>query len=96
MTEGASDTPVERYRRAANYLAAAQIYLRANPLLEEPLVPEHLKPRLLGHWGTAPGINLVHQHLNGLILRSGASLPGARAARKATPATASRPRTPQA
>ncbi len=55
------------YRRAANYLAAAQIYLRANPLLEEPLRPEHIKDRLLGHWGTAPGINLIYQHLNRLI-----------------------------
>ena len=64
----------ERYRRAADYLAAAQIYLRANPLLEAPLAPEHVKDRLLGHWGTAPGINLVHLHLNRLILRTDASL----------------------
>jgi xylulose-5-phosphate/fructose-6-phosphate phosphoketolase len=74
MSDSAVDPATPRYRRAANYLAAAQIYLRANPLLEQPLRPEHLKPRLLGHWGTAPGINLVHQHLNQLILRSGASL----------------------
>src|SRR3989449_342528 len=65
---------VERYRRAVNYLAAAQIYLRANPLLEEPLRPEHIKERLLGHWGTAPGINLVFAHLNRLILRTGAGI----------------------
>ncbi|MDD3652366.1 hypothetical protein, partial [Immundisolibacter sp.] len=58
---------MERYRRAVNYLAAAQIYLQANPLLREPLQPAHIKPRLLGHWGTAPGINLVYQHLNRLI-----------------------------
>jgi xylulose-5-phosphate/fructose-6-phosphate phosphoketolase len=64
----------EKYRRAANYLAAAQIYLQDNPLLEEPLKPEHIKPRLLGHWGTAPGINLIYAHLNGLILRTGASV----------------------
>lgn len=63
-----------RYRRAANYLAAAQIYLCANPLLDEPLKPEHIKDRLLGHWGTAPGINLIYQHLNRLILKTGASV----------------------
>lgn len=59
----------ERYFRAVNYLAAAQIYLQDNVLLEQPLKPEHIKPRLLGHWGTCPGINLVYQHLNGLICR---------------------------
>jgi len=64
----------ERYRRAANYLSAAQIYLCGNPLLEEPLRGEHVKDRLLGHWGTAPGINLIHQHLNGLIRRTDASI----------------------
>jgi xylulose-5-phosphate/fructose-6-phosphate phosphoketolase len=53
--------------RAANYLAAGQIYLMANPLLSEPLRPEHIKPRLLGHWGTSPGLNLVHTHLNRVI-----------------------------
>ena len=56
------------YLRAANYLAAAQIYLQANPLLAEPLRPEHVKPRLVGHWGTCPGINLVYAGLNRLIL----------------------------
>ncbi len=65
---------VKRYRRAADYLAAAQIYLKANPLLEEPLAPEHIKDRLLGHWGTAPGINLVCVHLNRLIRRTDASV----------------------
>lgn len=65
---------IERYRRAVNYLAAAQIYLKANPLLEEPLQPEHIKDRLLGHWGTAPGINLIYAHLNRLILRTDASI----------------------
>jgi xylulose-5-phosphate/fructose-6-phosphate phosphoketolase len=65
---------VERYRRATNYLAAAQIYLKDNPLLEEPLRPEHVKERLLGHWGTAPGINLVYTHLNRLILKTGANI----------------------
>ncbi len=58
-----------RYRRAANFLAAAQIYLQDNVLLREPLRPEHIKPRLLGHWGTCPGINLVYAHLNRLVLR---------------------------
>lgn len=65
---------VERYRRAVNYLAAAQIYLKANPLLEEPLQPEQIKDRLLGHWGTAPGINLIYVHLNRLILKTDASI----------------------
>ncbi|HET6574404.1 MAG TPA: phosphoketolase family protein [Fimbriiglobus sp.] len=55
------------YWRAANFLAAAQIYLRDNVLLTQPLRPEHIKPRLLGHWGTVPGINLVYAHLNRLI-----------------------------
>jgi xylulose-5-phosphate/fructose-6-phosphate phosphoketolase len=61
---------LEKYRRAANYLAAAQIYLQDNPLLEQPLSAAHIKPRLLGHWGTAPGINLIYAHLNRLIARS--------------------------
>src|ERR671922_2253938 len=52
---------------AANYLTVAQIYLRDNPLLREPLRPEHVKPRLLGHWGTSPGLSLVYVHLNRLI-----------------------------
>src|SRR5690348_12682168 len=53
--------------RAANYLGAAQIYLEDNPLLREPLRPEHIKPRLLGHWGTQPGLNLLYAHLNRLV-----------------------------
>ncbi|MCX5071166.1 phosphoketolase family protein [Streptomyces sp. NBC_00513] len=53
--------------RAANYLAVGQIYLMDNPLLTEPLRPEHIKPRLLGHWGTSPGLNLVYTHLNRVI-----------------------------
>ncbi len=53
--------------RAANYLTVGQIYLRANPLLEEPLTLEHIKPRLLGHWGTTPGLNFLYVHLNRLI-----------------------------
>src|SRR5215218_1136578 len=59
------------YWEAANYLTAAQIYLRDNPLLREPLAPEHIKPRLLGHWGTSPGLNLVYAQLNRLIRRTG-------------------------
>ncbi|WP_328723388.1 phosphoketolase family protein [Streptomyces sp. NBC_00247] len=58
---------LDAHWRAANYLAAGQIYLMANPLLEQPLVREHIKPRLLGHWGTSPGLNLVHTHLNRVI-----------------------------
>jgi xylulose-5-phosphate/fructose-6-phosphate phosphoketolase len=48
---------IDRYWRAANYLSVGQIYLLDNPLLREPLLPEHIKPRLLGHWGTTPGLN---------------------------------------
>ncbi|WP_425837033.1 phosphoketolase family protein [Streptomyces fractus] len=58
---------LDAHWRAANYLAAGQIYLLDNPLLTEPLAPEHIKPRLLGHWGTSPGLNLVHTHLNRVI-----------------------------
>src|SRR3954466_401787 len=55
------------YWRAANYLSVGQIYLLDNPLLREPLREEHTKPRLLGHWGTTPGLNLLYAHLNRLI-----------------------------
>ena len=55
------------YWRAANYLSVGQIYLQSNPLLELPLTLEHVKPRLLGHWGTTPGLNLLYVHLNRLI-----------------------------
>jgi xylulose-5-phosphate/fructose-6-phosphate phosphoketolase len=55
------------YWRAANYLSIGQIYLQDNPLLETPLTLEHIKPRLLGHWGTTPGLNLLYVHLNRLI-----------------------------
>jgi xylulose-5-phosphate/fructose-6-phosphate phosphoketolase len=58
---------IDAYWRAANYLSVGQIYLRDNPLLREPLVPEHVKPRLLGHFGTTPGLNLVYAHLNRAI-----------------------------
>ncbi|QWF77991.1 phosphoketolase family protein [Amycolatopsis sp. CA-230715] len=62
---------VDAQWRAANYLAACQIYLLANPLLTEPLRPEHVKPRLLGHWGTSPGLNFVYAHLNRAIVTHG-------------------------
>jgi xylulose-5-phosphate/fructose-6-phosphate phosphoketolase len=58
---------VDAYWRAANYLSVGQIYLLANPLLREPLRREHIKPRLLGHWGTTPGLNLLYVHLNRII-----------------------------
>lgn len=59
---------LEKFVRAANYLSAAQIYLKDNVLLTEPLKPEHIKPRLLGHWGTCPGINFTYAHLNRAII----------------------------
>jgi xylulose-5-phosphate/fructose-6-phosphate phosphoketolase len=58
---------INAYWRAANYLSVGQIYLLDNPLLREALTPEHVKPRLLGHWGTTPGLNLVYAHLNRVI-----------------------------
>jgi xylulose-5-phosphate/fructose-6-phosphate phosphoketolase len=58
---------MQRYWYAVNYLTIAQIYLLENPLLREPLRPEHVKPRLLGHWGTSPGLSLIYVHLNRLI-----------------------------
>jgi len=71
--EAPNETDLERlvaYWETANYLTVAQIYLQDNPLLREPLSPEHIKPRLLGHWGTSPGLNLVYAHLNRLIRHS--------------------------
>jgi xylulose-5-phosphate/fructose-6-phosphate phosphoketolase len=58
---------MDAYWRAANYLSVGQIYLRDNPLLREPLRKEHVKPRLLGHWGTTPGLNFIYVHLNRII-----------------------------
>ncbi|MDQ2914077.1 MAG: phosphoketolase, partial [Chloroflexota bacterium] len=58
---------IDAYWRAANYLAVGQIYLLDNPLLREPLRPEHVKPRLLGHWGTTPGLNFIYAHMNRAI-----------------------------
>ncbi|NUQ86889.1 MAG: phosphoketolase family protein [Glycomyces artemisiae] len=62
---------VDAYWRAANYLTVGQIYLLDNPLLREPLKPEHVKPRLLGHWGTSPGLSLIYAHLNRCIKARG-------------------------
>ncbi|MBW6468729.1 MAG: phosphoketolase family protein [Coriobacteriia bacterium] len=60
---------IDAWWRAANYLSVGQIYLLDNPLLEEPLAVEHIKPRLLGHWGTTPGLNFIYAHLNRIIQR---------------------------
>jgi xylulose-5-phosphate/fructose-6-phosphate phosphoketolase len=59
---------IDAWWRAANYLSVGQIYLLDNPLLRDPLLPDHIKPRLLGHWGTTPGLNLLYAHLNRCIL----------------------------
>ena len=59
---------IDAYWRAANYLAVGEIFLRDNPLLKEPLKREHVKPRMLGHWGTSPGLNLIYAHANRLIV----------------------------
>ena len=58
---------MDAYWRAANYLSVGQIYLYDNPLLKQTLTKEHIKPRLLGHWGTTPGLNFIYVHLNRLI-----------------------------
>src|SRR5581483_6589698 len=60
---------MDAYWRASNYLSVGQIYLLDNPLLKEPLKREHIKPRLLGHWGTSPGLNMLCVHLNRVIQR---------------------------
>jgi len=65
---------LDTWWRAANYLTIGQIYLQANPLVSEPLLKEHIKPRLLGHWGTSPGINFIWAHLNRLIQKRGQSV----------------------
>ena len=62
---------LDAWWRAANYLAVGQIYLMDNPLLREPLASEHIKPRLLGHWGTTPGLTFLWAHLNRVIVRDG-------------------------
>jgi xylulose-5-phosphate/fructose-6-phosphate phosphoketolase len=83
MTAGGSTTPatsdavgaeldrLDAWWRAANYLSVGQIYLLDNPLLAQPLRPEHVKPRLLGHWGTTPGLTFLWAHLNRVIVRRG-------------------------
>src|SRR3954451_17969040 len=58
---------IDAHWRGANYLSVGQIYLMGNALLREPLYPEHVKPRLLGHWGTTPGLNFLYSHLNRVI-----------------------------
>src|SRR3954465_2560159 len=58
---------IDAYWRAANYLSVGQIYLLDNPLLPEPLQLEHIKPRMLGHWGTTPALNLIYAHVNRAI-----------------------------
>ena len=60
---------VDAWWRAANYLTVGQIYLRGNALLREPLAPSDIKPRLLGHWGTSPALNLIYAHLNRLVVQ---------------------------
>src|SRR5215217_6464087 len=60
---------LDAWWRAANYLSVGQIYLLDNPLLREPLALDHVKPRLLGHWGTTPGLNLLYAHMNRAIRR---------------------------
>ena len=65
---------IHAYWRAANYLSVGQIYLQDNALLELPLKLEHVKPRLLGHWGTTPGLNLIYVHLNRLIKQHGLNM----------------------
>src|SRR6202008_3457517 len=72
MNPAVTDVPdeldrIDAYWRAANYLSVGQIYLLDNPLLREPLTPANIKPRLLGHWGTTPGLNFVYAHLNRII-----------------------------
>ena len=65
---------IHRWWRAANYLSVGQIYLLDNPLLRQPLRPEHVKPRLLGHWGTTPGLNFIYAHMNRAINARGISV----------------------
>src|SRR4030088_2264245 len=65
---------IDAHFRAANYIGAAQLYLRDNALLREPLKPENIKARLLGHWGTQPGLNLIYAHLNRLIQDTAANI----------------------
>jgi hypothetical protein len=65
---------IDAHWRAANYLSVGQIYLFDNPLLRKPLTKEHIKPRLLGHWGTTPGLNFIYVHLNRVIKKNDLSM----------------------
>jgi xylulose-5-phosphate/fructose-6-phosphate phosphoketolase len=65
---------MDAYWRASNYLSVGQIYLLDNPLLRQPLRLEHIKPRLLGHWGTTPGLNFIYVHLNRIIRNTGVNM----------------------
>src|SRR5215471_10907946 len=65
---------IHRYWCASNYLTAGQIYLQENPLLQEPLHADQIKKRLLGHWGTSPGLNFIYAHLNRLIIEHNAAM----------------------
>lgn len=65
---------MHRYWSAANFLTIGQIYLQDNPLLREPLKPEHIKPRILGHWGTSPGLSFIYVHLNRIIRNHNANM----------------------
>ena len=60
---------IDAYWRASNYLTACQLYLLDNPLLKEPLQPEHIKKKIVGHWGTCPGQNFIYTHLNRAIVK---------------------------
>src|SRR5258708_6126155 len=73
LTAGAQAL-MDAYWRAANYLSVGQIYLYDNPLLRKPLTKEHIKPRLLGHWGTTPGLNFIYAHLNRVIKKNDLSM----------------------
>ncbi|HEY7910023.1 MAG TPA: hypothetical protein VIC60_14165, partial [Thermomicrobiales bacterium] len=73
LTPGLLDR-MHRYWSAANYLTIGQIYLKDNPLLRQPLTPEHIKPRLLGHWGTSPGLSFIYVHLNRIITEHDADI----------------------
>jgi xylulose-5-phosphate/fructose-6-phosphate phosphoketolase len=65
---------IEAHWRACNYLALGMIYLQANPLLREPLKPEHIKSRLLGHWGSSPGLSFIYTHLSRVIRKHDAEM----------------------
>jgi xylulose-5-phosphate/fructose-6-phosphate phosphoketolase len=76
MTQISEDSlnKMHKYWNATSYLSVGQIYLYDNPLLREPLATKHIKPRLLGHWGTSPGLNLIYVHLNRLIKKTDANI----------------------